>query len=194
VDNLLKLTMMLSSLAVSHLAQDAISHFGCESIQSAIAGCLLAQLMPPLPSNRRSILSHEIEANESALMAEYIHEYRPDWSFIPTFQDVVGDGNCQDYCTLGSLGENSINALDLRVWKGVHYLQNGSLYQAKLYEWNVIDSKPKSFEDFLKICFKDYQDQDVYHDLATAYLLNRPVVIWYPKFRSIASLIPLMLP
>jgi len=63
---------------------------------------------------------------------------------------------------------------------GLHFLKNAIFYKDLLIEKMVIGDDAQ-FSEFVKVLFKNKADQDPYHDLATAFILNRPIVVWYPE-------------
>ena len=113
----------LSPFAVAHLAIQAMENFGAVSRECQVAATILEEHLPPFVISRDHIFKNgNLKPEENQILKEKVQDYRPDWPFFPFFQDVRGDGDCIDYCTIQSLGGDAHDSFLLRVLKGYfHY-------------------------------------------------------------------------
>jgi hypothetical protein len=155
------------------------------SRKMAILAALLEQRIPRLTSNE-SRRPGSVKGTIDHAVVKYLSNYSPELEKVsPVPLAVDGDGNCLDNSTLFEVEGNWSNAFCFRVRKGLHFVQNLAVYRNALMSETV--SNINSEEDLVYFADKYFVNtewQSPFHDLPTAHLLNRRIVIWYPIVRA----------
>ena len=109
---------------------------------------------------------------------EHADEFLPHLtpSKVP-FVNVLGDGNCLDNSTLHVLEKTISRSFEFRVRKGLHFVANFATYRKVLSASFIFE------EEVAKHCrlyFRNYEYQSPEHDAPAAFMINRPIVHYYP--------------